>query len=94
MEQLISKYEQKNRLRKIYGIQITMVNGDKIYTDANDWGTLEGDKIVSVKEYKHNVDDSFTYDSSTYVNPKYILYARPMMMALYHDTEDVNNAEL
>lgn len=37
MEQLISKYEQKNRLRKIYGVQITMVNGDKIYTDANDW---------------------------------------------------------
>lgn len=92
MKNLASNYRRKLKLEKIYGIQITMVNGDKIYSDANGWGQLEADTIVGIKEYKHNADGSFTYDSSTYVNPKYILYARPMMMTLYHDTEDINNA--
>lgn len=82
MRQFTSRYGQRIKLEKIYGVQITMVNGDKIYSDANGWGQLEGDTIVGIKEYKHNADDSFTYDSSTYVNPKYILYARPMMMTL------------
>lgn len=92
MRKLNSNFKPKYKFEKIYGIQITMVNGDKIYSDANGWGQLEADTIVSIKEYKHNADGSFTYDSYTYVNPKYILYARPMMITICHSMGDVDNA--
>ncbi|WP_278588718.1 hypothetical protein [Limosilactobacillus pontis] len=93
MRKLKSSFKPKYKLEKIYGIQITMVNGDKIYSDANGWSELDGNAIVSVKEYKRNEDDSFTYDSATYINPKYILYARPMMLTLCHTIGDASNYE-
>lgn len=87
MRKLKSDYE--SRLKKIYGIQLTMVDGEKIYSDADGWKKLEESGMLScIKEYKHRDDNSFLYDGSTYVNPKYVLYARPMMINLFNISGD------
>lgn len=64
---------------KIVGLQLTMTNRDTLYIDGNGWGELESETITPVKEYKAH-GRGFKYDGNTYINPKYIAYARPMML--------------
>ena len=56
-----------------------MSDGQVIYSDADAYIGVQGNKTFLAKEYKNQSNNVLKYDGNTLINPNQCVCARPMM---------------